>query len=208
MQLWWKPTRKSLQLNKGKSSIYKHIQQWYTRRRKQSDVLVQYTHSQVRICACPTIPCPETMRPYSHELLGHLNLSGATGLCSVIRDAFQDYSTYNKKQEIQTVDKGSTGWRRVYKRTRRERSKVKRREEVTEVKGNGDGMRLDLGWCTHSAIYKDVLWNCTLKTCIILLTNVAPINPMKIFKKCFPKAGDEASQACGKSGDPGLFLGL
>ena len=44
---------------------------------------------------------------------------------------------------------------------------------------NGDGRRLDLGGEHALQCTEDVLWDCGLKACIILLTCVTPINSTK-----------------------------
>ena len=54
--------------------------------------------------------------------------------------------------------------------------------EVEEGKAgiNGDGRRLDLGGEHTIQRTDDVLWNCPPETYIILLTNVTPINSIKV----------------------------
>ena len=39
---------------------------------------------------------------------------------------------------------------------------------------NGGGGRPDLGWWTHSTVYRWVLWNCAPETCVVLLSSVTP----------------------------------
>lgn len=58
--------------------------------------------------------------------------------------------------------------------------------EMKEGEGgiNGDGWRLDLGWCTHCRqCTDDMLWNCVPETCVILLNSVASTNSIKKKKE-------------------------
>ena len=54
--------------------------------------------------------------------------------------------------------------------------------EVGKGRVSGDGKRLDLGCWAHNAVCGDVLFSCTLATCMGLLTSVIPLNSNKKIK--------------------------